>query len=271
MKFSLKAIFAILTIACLSALVYQQWQRIESLNQREKDLQSQLESFDPKVEQDLPMLQLAAQPNREFEAVFSQVETANKQTNNEFGKQALNTPDNVSIAHLPELSPVRKSFSIFIPESKNAELQIFATADFFGGDLKTATTESPFNLNQNTSVKLRAGLSQLSLQASADDPDVWLFMLNDKTICQAQLKDQNLNKNMIWLMGNKNFLGSLRHESIDRRVMHVCKNDESKIEFASFYTEEFKMNYGKPSVEWALLKCTLVVTEKNEAREAGDQ
>lgn len=260
MQFSLKTIFALSTLACLYALTIQQRSKVDRLNTHITELKIELMAHDPSLETELEMLRIAAEPNLDFESLYSDVSTANDDLNNKFCREALKTPDRVSISHLPELDVHRRSFSIFVPEGKNASLQVFASTDLFGGELANALTESQFNLNKPTSVDLSSGLSRLSIYSTREKPNKWLFVLNGDEICHAKLKGRNSFEKMIWKMGAQQILGSFRHHNVHNRDRHICSANKRKFEFATFYNSDFMLPNSDGN---SVLKCLLLI--KNES------
>ncbi len=172
MTFSLKAIFALLTIAGLLALVYQEKLKLAELHDQIKVVEAKIASYDPRLEKDVPLLQRAIKPDKTIDELLAHVEANVAKLVQQNQPDDLD-PDQVSIFYQPTLGdrdPVK--FQVYVPEELTATFEI-QIVDAKYQPVDQQATDLPFQPHEPFEVQLPAGLStmEIGLAAEANQED----------------------------------------------------------------------------------------------------
>ena len=250
MRLSLKALFAILTISCLTALVYQEKNRIRELADRNAELNTEIAGYAPNLEKSLEYLRIASRPDEALVALHGKALEIREAEQQEYLTAQTKDAKTVGVIHLPDLEKAKKRFAIFVPKNKRVSFQVFASNNPFEGKLKDALAESVFDLSKTIDVRLESGLSNLTLRPSAQQSEnedtgiVWNLGLNGEVIATVESKESGFSGgNLIWLMSKQKFL-TLRHQNISKLAAYFLEPQEAYLEFAAVYSTDFYKKIG---------------------------
>ena len=245
MKLSLKMLFAVLTISCMVALVYQERQNLARLSEQNAELSQKIEGYPKHLETTLPLVKKSVVPDHELDKVYAQVVAYRELENQNFIDAEVAKANTVSILHIPELEYDWKRFEILVPPGKLANLQIFASPNPFSGGIEKALEKSVFALSKTVNMPLAEGIWSLKIQPVEDTPEerngVWNLTVNGELVATTEAEESGLSgQNVIWDFSEKKKTGlTLRHQNVRDRVSRPFEPSEAYVEFAAIYSTDF--------------------------------
>ncbi len=159
--------FALLTVAGLLALVYQETLRIDMFDERKKSLEAEITEFDPRINKTLQSLRRAVEPDPALDELVQVIKSSFAARLADWETEIASS-NRVSIFHTPSVDDylvkpfhyLVNPFHIYVPDNGVAYLEILVDRK---PGAKQNLKDSLFEPSQRFHVQLPVGISKFSL------------------------------------------------------------------------------------------------------------